>query len=516
MAIQLKLQQKMSQQLVMTPQLQQAIKLLQLGHLEMAEELRKELEENPVLEERGDSGDDGVTGEDLGLDASPRENSEPATSGNEADAAAKANNELVSDMINAEESQSTPEPTAKEVEKDVDWDNYIDNYEYSLPATAISGSADDLPSIEATVSAQTSLIEHLRFQLQMTDLSEVERAIAVLLIEEIDEAGYLPTDAVDVVFDELDEYGVTRDQIETVVLEVQNLEPVGVASFSVRDCLLKQVQMMTNPSPIAVQIIDGFLEEIEKRQFQKISKKLKVSMDQVGEAVKFIAQLEPRPGRAYSTKQAQYISPDIYVKKIVLDNGETEWLITHNEEGIPKLRISSYYRDAMKGSNGSDKDYLQDKMRSAAWLIRSIHMRQRTLHKVMESILKFQKSFFEQGPTHLKPLILKDVADDVEMHESTISRVTTNKYVHTPRGIFELKYFFNSSINRTGGDTIASESVRNRIQELISQENPKKPLSDQAIVKMLQTYDIKIARRTVAKYREMLKIPPSSKRKQVF
>ena len=170
----------------------------------------------------------------------------------------------------------------------------------------------------------------------------------------------------------------------------------------------------------------------------------------------------------------------------------------------------------MKGSNGSDKDYLQDKMRSAAWLIRSIHMRQRTLHKVMESILKFQKSFFEQGPTHLKPLILKDVADDVEMHESTISRVTTNKYVHTPRGIFELKYFFNSSINRTGGDTIASESVRNRIQELISQENPKKPLSDQAIVKMLQTYDIKIARRTVAKYREMLKIPPSSKRKQVF
>ncbi len=513
MAIQLKLQQKMSQQLVMTPQLQQAIKLLQLGHLEIAEELRKELEENPILEERQDGMDDGMSDVDS-LDTSIRSDSaetEPAKTAEAPDSKDTAQAELLSDMGKTlEENQSTPEPTAKEVEKDVDWDNYSD-YEYALPSTASHGSADELPSIEATVSAPTGLVEHMKFQIQMADFSEIASAIAILLVEELNEDGYLPEDSVDTVLEELEEYGVTRDQIESVVIDLQNFEPTGVCSFTIRDCLLKQIQSQTNPDPIAVEIIDKYLPEVEKRQFDKIAKKLKISLEEVGESFKLIGQLEPRPGSAYSSRQAQYVAPDIYVRKV---NGE--WVISHNEEGIPKLRISGYYKTAMGKSGGDTKAYLQDKMRSAAWLIRSIHMRRRTLHKVMESILKFQADFFEIGPTHLKPLILKDVAEDVEMHESTISRVTTNKYVHTPRGTFELKYFFNSSINRTGGDTIASESVRNRIEELISNENPKKPLSDQALVKMLQEFDIKIARRTVAKYREMLKIPPSSKRKQVF
>jgi len=514
MAIQLKLQQKMSQQLVMTPQLQQAIKLLQLGHLEIAEELRKELEENPILEERQDGMDDGMSGID-NLDTSVRSDSTEAETQKVAEAPEPKDNaqtELLTDLGKTlEENQSSPEPTAKEVEKDVDWDNYADSYEYALPSTASHGSADDLPSIEATVSAPTGLVDHMRFQIQMADFSEIETTIAVLLVEELNEDGYLQTDSVDAVLEELEEYGVTRDQIERVVVDLQAFEPTGVCSFTIRECLLRQIQSQTNPDPIAVEIIDKFLPEVEKRQFDKIAKKLKVPLEEIGESFKLIGQLEPRPGNAYSSRQAQYVAPDIYVKKI-----NDEWVISHNEEGIPKLRISGFYKTAMGKSGGQDKAYLQDKMRSAAWLIRSIHMRRRTLHKVMDSILKFQADFFEIGPTHLKPLILKDVAEDVEMHESTISRVTTNKYVHTPRGTFELKYFFNSSINRSGGDTIASESVRNRIGELISNENPKKPLSDQALVKMLQEFDIKIARRTVAKYREMLKIPPSSKRKQVF
>lgn len=514
MAIQLKLQQKMSQQLVMTPQLQQAIKLLQLGHLEIAEELRKELEENPILEERQDGMDDGMAEANDSLDTSIRSDSnerEPAVV-DAPEAKDPAQTELLKDIGKTlEEAQSTPEPTAKEVEKDVDWDNYTDGYEYALPATAGHGGGDDLPSLEATVSAPTGLIEHMRFQIQMASFSEIETTIAVLLVEELNDDGYLPTDSIDAVLDELAEYGVTRNQVEAVVIDLQNFEPIGVCSFSIRECLLKQIQSQTNPDPIAMEIIDKYLPEVERRQFEKIAKKLKIPLEEVGESFKLIGQLEPRPGNAYSCRQAQYVAPDIYVKKV---NGE--WVISHNEEGIPKLRISGYYKQAMGKSGGDTKAYLQDKMRSAAWLIRSIHMRRRTLHKVMVSILKFQADFFEIGPTHLKPLILKDVAEDVEMHESTISRVTTNKYVHTARGTFELKYFFNSSINRSGGDTIASESVRNRIGELISHENPKKPLSDQALVKMLQEFDIKIARRTVAKYREMLKIPPSSKRKQVF
>ena len=516
MAINLSLQQKMSQQLVMTPQLQQAIKLLQLSHLELGEVLRQELEENPTLEDNPSPEDspnqndtqsmtepslDGDNDGMMGLGATPEAPDSPEAT-------------LAADLNKALETPDggSPEPTAKEVETDIDWEAYLDSYSYSLPAsTGGSGGGDDLPSLEATVSKATSLIDHLRWQAQMLELTELELNIMFVLLEEVNEDGYLPEDAVNNVLDELEEYEVTRDQVENMVRELRELTPIGVGSTTILECLLRQAQLQPNFDPIALKIIEEHLPEIEKRQFQQLAKKFKVPVQRIGEAVKAISVLDPRPGRAFSDKPPHYITPDIYVAKI---NGE--WQITQNEDGLPKLRISNYYRNALSQSQGDTKSYIQDKLRSATWLIRSIHMRQRTIYKVTQSILKFQAEFFEKGATYLQPLILKDIAEDVEMHESTISRVTTNKYVHTPQGIYELKYFFNSAINRVDGDTIASESVRNHIKELVANENPRKPLSDQKLVTILKEYDINIARRTVAKYREMLKIPSSSRRKQVF
>lgn len=521
MALDLRLQQKMTQQLVMTPQLQQAIKLLQLSHLEMAEVLRKEMEENPVLEERADGGEErGDDGGESGAAESGGDGGEDVpdmglsgATEHEASAGGDGAEDLTmsSDMSSAAMESpvdATPEPSSREVEREIDWENYLENYSYSLPATAGSGGSEELPPFEATLSKPQSLHDHLRWQVQMADFTEEETAIAVMLIEEINDDGYLSADAVQIVAEEM---GVSADDVERVVKMLQEFDPRGVAAHDLRECLLLQAQELCKESPLVIEIIDKHLKNVERRNYQAIAKDLKTTMQEVGAAVKVIAQLEPRPGRIYSDKEPQYITPDIYVFKVGND-----YQIVLNEDGLPKLKISNYYRDALQSSGGQTKTFIQEKLRSAVWLIRSIHMRQRTIYRVMESILKFQRDFFDKGVQHLKPLILKDVAEDVGMHESTISRVTSNKYVHTPQGIYELKYFFNSSINRMGGDSIASESVRDYIKQLIDNEDARNPISDQQIVELLQKRDIDIARRTVAKYREMLKIPSSSKRKQVF
>ncbi|MEE2959441.1 MAG: RNA polymerase factor sigma-54 [Myxococcota bacterium] len=520
MALQLRLQQKLAQQLVMTPQLQQAIKLLQLSHLEMANAIQHELEENPVLEERGQDSD---SREDAPLSTElPREIDRPQLDNDgmmglnpESPDTGKVreDQEILRDMQSLESAQteSNPEPSAQEVRQDIDWENYADSYSMGLPNGAGAGSLEDAPSLEATVAAPSSLTDHLKAQLQHNRLSEREKQLSYLVIEELTEDGYLPEDIIATLLADLEVHGITRDELELIVAEIQTLDPIGVASYSIRDCLLKQLHQLTKPEPLAIQVVDRFLPELENRQYKKIAKELGCPMSSLGETLEILKQLDPRPGRAFNPRTTQYISPDIYIKKV---NGT--WVIIPNEEGIPRLRISNYYHETGANLSSDAKSYLQDKVRSASWLLRSIQMRQRTLYKVMESILKFQENFFENGPEHLKPLILKDVADDIEMHESTISRVTSNKYVHTPRGTYELKYFFNSSIQKEGGSSVASESVRNRIKDLVTNENPQKPLSDQAIVKALQEFDLKIARRTVAKYREMLGIAPSSKRKKVF
>ena len=519
MALDLRLQQKMTQQLVMTPQLQQAIKLLQLSHLEMAEVLREELEQNPVLEDHGDSGDDAPASEaafegggegmdDAPMDVSPAE-ATAAYAEVEAQNAMGDAGELAVDLRSASDApiDATPEPSGTEVNNEIDWDNYSDSYSYALP-TAAGGGSEELPPFEASLTKPTSLIEHLRWQIQMGGFSQQEAQIAFVLVEELNEDGYLSADALDNVAEEL---GVSADAVEDVLQLVQEFDPHGVGARNLRECLLIQARHLSRENSLVTTIIDKHLNLVERRNLGAIAKELKVPVEEVARAVKVLTSLEPRPGRMYTDREPQYITPDIYVHKI----GD-KYEISLNEDGLPRLHISNYYRDAMAGSGGQTKSYIQEKMRSAAWLIRSIHMRQRTIYRVTESILKFQGEFFDKGVRFLKPLILKEVAEDVGMHESTISRVTTNKYVHTPQGIYELKFFFNSSIHCVDGDSIASESVRNHIEKLIAEEDLKSPYSDQRIVEILKARDIDIARRTVAKYREMLKIPSSSKRKRVF
>ena len=339
---------------------------------------------------------------------------------------------------------------------------------------------------------------------------EADQRIGLELIGSLDERGYLPGERIcEEIAIRLD---LSVDHVERVLSRIQTFDPVGVAARNLQECLLVQLTAQDNKNKLAERMIRFHMSDLEKRNFQAIAKAEAVELDEVGAALEVIQRLDPRPARNFGGQDSIYITPDIYVHRVGDD-----FVIVQNEDGLPMLRVSKYYRSALaNGMNSDAKSYVQEKLRSAQWLIRSIHQRQRTIYRVMESILKFQRDFFEKGIDHLRPLILKDVAEDIGMHESTISRVTSNKYVHTPQGIFELKYFFNSSIGRSDGDDMASVSVKHRIKQLIDAEDARKPLSDQAIVQALAKENIKIARRTVAKYREAMGILSSSKRRKIL
>ncbi|MFT7580708.1 MAG: RNA polymerase sigma-54 factor, partial [Myxococcota bacterium] len=377
-------------------------------------------------------------------------------------------------------------------------------------AGGIRYNDEEMPTVEQTLANTTSLAAHLEWQLNLALLNDEDREIGEEIIHNLSNHGYIKVEALETIADQHDvELGV----VEAVLEVLQEFDPVGVCARDLRECLLLQAKHYYPDEDVVLAVLDRHLENVEKRNVPPILRDLDCELEDVSEAIKIIRSLEPKPGRAFASEDAQYITPDVYVHKI----GE-DFVVQLNEDGMPKLRISNFYQSQLKKSTTSstEKDFIQDKFRSAVWLIRSIHQRQNTIRKVTESIVKFQREFLEKGVSKLRPLILRDVADDIGMHESTISRVTTNKYVHTPQGIFELKYFFNSRItNSTGGD-LASESVKQRIKKLIGVENPKKPLSDQKLCDLLAEDGTQIARRTVAKYREMLSIPPSSRRKKVF
>ena len=469
----------MGQQLVMTPQLQQAIKLLQMSRMELTETITEEMETNPALEEA--VGQDGTSEEDV-------------AEGNEKE--------------QSKEDTTVDVATADVAESEINWDQYIDSYSAS-DYKVRNYDREDLPSYENIVKVKDTLSDHLMWQLQVSNLTEGERVVAEFMIGNIDDDGYLKV-SIDEVANTL---SVEAEYAEDVLLVIQAFDPLGIASRDLKECLLTQAKYLGLEDGLVVEIIQNHLLDIESRRLPVIAKSTKSSMDEVIAAVKVITAMEPRPGRPFAEDTAQYITPDLYVHKV-----DDEYVITQNDDGIPKLRVSNYYREVLeKGMDkGAAKEYVQDKVRSALWLIKSIQQRMRTIYKVMESILKFQRDFFDQGVESLKPLVLRDVADDIGMHESTISRVTNNKFVQTPQGIFELKFFFNSGISRYGGAAIASESVKEKIRQLILVENVKKPLSDQAIVELLKKSDVNIARRTVTKYREMLGIASSSKRKKLF
>ncbi len=501
MALEIKQSLKLSQQLVMTPQLQQAIKLLQLSRLELAETINQELLENPLLDEAEETAQDN---QQVELEAGAEPASEEVLRNGEAaetPATGEAGNEAAS------------EPDQGEVEvdgqvtEDFDWENYLGDYSSGGSGyESIVREDKDAPTFESTASRPPSLKDHLLWQLSMSELDDDQRLVAEVIVEALNPDGYLPLELEEIA----ETAGAEVAQVERVLAVVQQLDPLGVAARNLRECLLVQANELYPANDLVHDIIESHLGDLETRRYKAIAKKLKVNLDQVAEALEVIRSLEPKPGRALNDEAPQYITPDIYVYKM-----DGEFVIVLNEDGLPRLRVNNFYKEALaKGGDAEAKEYVQGKLRSAMWLIRSIHQRQRTIYKVTESIVKFQKDFFNQGIAHLKPLVLRDVAEDVEMHESTISRVTTNKYVHTPQGVFELKYFFNSSINRFQGQAMASEAVKERIRRIIAEENPAKPLSDQAIADILKAEDIDIARRTVAKYREMLGLLPSSRRRQ--
>ncbi len=475
MPLELKQQLKLSQQLVMTPQLQQAIKLLQLSRLELVNLVQQELEENPVLEEAPE-----LEGEE----AAPEETESPV------------------EASPADE----PEPSDAEKIADVDWQDYLE----SSPQTGMREVRDDdRPQAEGNLTRRQTLSEHLLSQLHLDPAPGDELVAAECIIGNLDERGYLQSTEEEIA----QQTGVEPEVVERALARVHGLDPTGVGARNLRECLRLQAQALGIDDPVVLNIFDDHLDPLLKRDFRRVARGLGISIEQVASASKVIGGLEPRPGRAFGGADPVYIVPDIYVYKV----GD-EFHVVLNDDGLPRLRISTLYREVLANRTDTPKDtraYVHDKVRSALWLIKSIHQRQRTIYKVMQSIIGFQREFFETGIEELKPLNLRDVADDIEMHESTVSRVTTNKYAHTPQGIFELKYFFNSRIQMLTGEVIASESVKDRILHLIRNEDPRRPLSDQRIVEMLRVHDIDIARRTVTKYRESLNLLSSTKRRQV-
>jgi RNA polymerase sigma-54 factor len=485
MAIELKQQLRLSQQLVMTPQLQQAIKLLQLSRLELENLVRQELQENPVLEES--EGDE--------------EPASPEASASEAEAGETPSAEAAPEPAESE-------PTDAEKIADVEWANYMDSH----PHTGFEGRGgedDDRSSLEANLTRRPSLTEHLEWQLQLSGLAPAEVSVGRWIIGNLDDDGYLRATTEEIAR----QSGAPEELVASVLGKVQSFDPTGVAARDLRECLVLQIAALGIDDPLVRQIVDEQLPLLQKRDFRGLSRATGAPIEEIAAAAKVIGRLEPRPGRTYGGEEPVYITPDIYVYKVGDD-----FHILLNEDGLPKLRINSLYREVLTRGNGvakDTKDYVHDKVRSALWLIKSIHQRQRTIYKVMQSIIKHQRDFFERGINFLRPLNLRDVADDIEMHESTVSRVTTNKYVHTPQGIFELKYFFNSSIGRFDGEAIASESVKEKIRKIIANEDPRRPLSDQRIAEMLKSANIDIARRTVTKYREAMNILSSTKRREV-
>ncbi len=478
MALELRLQVKLSQQLVMTPQLQQAIKLLQLSRMELVDVVTEELAENPLLEEGVEIKEEHEEGEAV----------------------------TVADAVPEQEVKAESEGM-----NDIDWQTYLEGYSLNSSDTRSSyEDHEDRPSYEALLTRQESLKDYLMWQLRLSSFTVDERLAAAEIIGNLDDTGYLHAS-----LEEMAEASEPDLEVfESALKQVQQFDPAGVAGQNLQECLLLQLERLELSDSLAAIVLRDFIVELEGRKYPVIAKALKVSLDDVLNAAKMISSLDPRPGRAYNEEDVHYISPDIFVHKV----GD-EYVVTQNDDGLPNLRINSFYRNALTDSKAVDKkagEYIQEKMRSAVWLIKSIHQRQRTIYKVTKSIIKFQRKFFDHGIKYLKPLVLRDVADDIEMHESTVSRVTTNKYVQTPQGLFELKYFFNSGINTADGDAIASESVKSRIKEIIAEENPKKPYSDQKIVAILEGQEINIARRTVTKYREMLGLGSSTERKRLF
>ena len=474
---------RLTQELVMTPQLQQAIKLLQLSRLELVDRVQQEIEENPLLEE-------------VKEEESPSSEVEVA-----------ADTELGAPASESPPERETP---AKETEPEIDWEQYLNYYDVGGAPDSPIESDEDRPSYENFLSPETTLQDHLLWQLRLTHLDPEEKQIGVYLIGNVDEDGYLRATVEEIA----ETVGQLPDRVEGVLVAIQDFDPLGVASRSLQECLLRQARER-ELGDVVTRIIEHGLKHLESKNFRKLAKELDLDFEDVVAAASDISQLEPRPGRNFASTRVDYVVPDVFVTK----EGD-DYVVRLNEDGVPKLRVSRYYQSLLQDDSLAGKEakgYIQERMQAALWLIKSIHQRQQTLFKVATSIVRFQRDFLDRGVAYLRPLILKDVAEDIGMHESTVSRVTTNKYMHSAHGTVELKFFFSSAIQSRNGEDLASRSVKARIREIVAKEDSQSPLSDLQIAAILsKEFGLKIARRTVSKYRESLGILPSSGRRQYF
>ena len=482
MAMEARLSLRQSQRVVMTPLLQQAIQLLQLSTLELQEVVQKELLENPLLEEvTPDTPDTPPADAPVTADTPPAPTVEQLT--------------------------TEPPPTTERQTDELPFDFTAvmsaddDHEERSLVSQE---DREDLP-FENVVRTHLSLTDHLEEQLRFAAEDQVVRRIGTEIIGNLDEDGYLRAE-----IDELAQRcGVSADQVNKVLELVQSFDPPGVAARNIQECLLLQLKRDPLPDPVSVEIIESHFDDLSRRRYQDIARAMKLPLDRIMESVEEIMGLEPKPGRRFGGNDSRYITPDVYVYKL-----GNEYTIVLNEDGVPRLRVNSLYKSLLRSSGVDEaRQYVEQKLRSALWLIKSVDQRQRTLRKVTQSIVKFQRDFLDRGLPHLRPLSLRDVGEDIGMHESTISRVTTNKYVETPQGLFELKFFFHSGIASGDGEMVSSVSVKKMIQDLLANEDPSKPLSDQEVAQVLKGRALVIARRTVAKYREELGILPSHQRR---
>jgi RNA polymerase sigma-54 factor len=482
MSIQQKLHLKLGQKLVMTPSLQQAIKLLPLARLELANYLAQEMQVNPVLEEA----------------AITKEEDE------EYDAEAE--------MQEAEAESAAAEVKGKEnsVNDTFDYEAFFRDY-FDLSYTPFtSPEITEYPSFENTLINPTSLSSHLEWQLGLTPPPEPLNSIAKSIIGNLDENGYLKTPLEEIAAS--DNYDLKN--VEQALDIVQHLDPIGVGARDLKECLMIQVHHYGYTGTPVETIIREHLDLLRNHNYNELSKKLKCSMDEVELWVDHVKHLDPMPGLKYSSSRPQYVTPDVYVVKV-----DGDYKIILDDDGIPKLRINPLYRRMLEEKENNSQetiDYVKDKIKSALWLIKSIDQRQKTIYKVAESIVRHQRSFLDYGIEFLKPLILKTVAEDIGMHESTVSRAVTNKYMHTPQGVFEMKFFFHSSLSNSRGVDVSSLSIKERLRKIIEAENPGKPLSDSEITMIFQKEGLKISRRTVAKYREDMRIPPSHQRRSVI
>jgi RNA polymerase sigma-54 factor len=475
MAIAQKLHTKLVQKLILTPSLQQAIKLLPMSTLELADLLNQEMVENPLLEEV------------------PTEELQPA------------------EQQPAEKAAEQPTADKPDTWDDADYEYFFGDYLDDGYRPRTPQEVKELPPIENTLSTAGSLSDHLMWQLSLQTSDERLQEIGGAIIGNLDDDGYLVAS--------VEEIAAMADwpvaEVEKALQHIQTFDPIGVAARDLQECLWLQIRHLGLEGTITEKIVTEHLRLLQNHQVPEIARKLGVQIEDLREHVEIIRNLDPKPGSRFNPSQSQYVIPDVYVVKV-----EDQYVAALNEEGLPQLRISPVYRRLLDKSAGENTDetraYVKDKFRSALWLIKSVDQRQKTIHKVATSIINFQREFLDLGIEHLRPLVLRDVANDIGMHESTVSRVVNNKYMHTPQGVFEMKFFFHSGISSSYGDSVSSVTIKQRIRKIIENEDPRKPLSDSKIVSILQKEGLLLARRTIAKYREELKIPTSNQRKVLF